>query len=182
MMKEIGTHAIKTERLLLRRFVESDIKPYYDNYGCDQAVQEYIAWFDCKTLDDTEDFVHEHLKKYDDPYFFGWVIEYEGEVIGSIGCFNVNPFLSCCEIGYSIGSRWWNKGIVSEGAKAVVDYMFKEVGVHRIYASYTKENIASGRVMEKIGMKYEGTAVDGIMLEDGYHDLVYYAIINSQKP
>ena len=91
MMKEVGTHAIKTERLLLRRFVESDIKPYYDNYGCDQAVQEYIAWFDCKTLDDTEDFVHEHLKKYDDPYFFGWVIEYEGEVIGSIGCFNVNP-------------------------------------------------------------------------------------------
>ena len=34
----------------------------------------------------------------------------------------------------------------------------------------------------KIGMKYEGTAIDGIMLEDGYHDLVYYAIINSQKP
>ena len=64
MMKEVGTHAIKTERLLLRRFVESDIKPYYDNYGCDQAVQEYIAWFDCKTLDDTENFVHEHLKKY----------------------------------------------------------------------------------------------------------------------
>ena len=48
MMKEVGTHAIKTERLLLRRFVESDIKPYYDNYGCDQAVQEYIAWFDCR--------------------------------------------------------------------------------------------------------------------------------------
>lgn len=60
--------------------------------------------------------------------------------------------------------------------------MFKEVGVHRIYASYTKENVASGRVMEKIGMKYEGTAIDGIMLEDGYHDLVYYAIINCQKP
>ncbi|MDO4620361.1 MAG: GNAT family N-acetyltransferase, partial [Lachnospiraceae bacterium] len=101
---------------------------------------------------------------------------------GSIGLFNVDEDADQVELGYSIGSKWWRHGYATEAAKAVIHYAFDSVEFHRIYASHHIENTASGRVLEKIGMQYEGTLRDGQKNADGtYADLKLYSIIQKDR-
>ena len=61
-----------------------------------------------------------------------------------------------CHLGWQIDEPYWNNGIVTEAAKAVVDYLFEEIGCDRISSAYDTRNVGSGKVMQKIGMKFEG--------------------------
>ncbi len=120
-----------------------------------------------------------HLEQYaENPSFYGWAITLDNVVIGSIGLFNVDEDSEQCELGYSIGSKWWGCGYASEAAKAVIDFGFRQIEAHRIYASHHIENTASGRVLTKIGMKPEGILRDGQKNADGtFSDLKLYARI-----
>ena len=177
-MKSIGTETITTERLKLRRFHIGDIEAIFKNYGSDINVNRYISFAPCLTLQATKEFIEMHIKQYDsNPDFYGWAITLSDEVIGSIGLFNINES-GQCELGYSIGSAWWGKGYATEAAKAVLEFAFKKIQVHRIYASHHIENTASENVLKKIGMYYEGTMRDGQKNQDGtYSDLKLYAVL-----
>lgn len=110
-MQSLGTCRIETERLALRRFAESDIEDTFRNYGSDPLVNRYISFAPCSTLEGTRQFVGGHIIRYmDDPDFYGWAISLDGKVIGSIGLFDIDKESESCEIGYSLGSRWWGRG------------------------------------------------------------------------
>ena len=81
------------------------------------------------------------------------------------------------ELGYWIGKPFWNHGYTTEAAKAVLAYGFKELKLHRIYAHYMAHNPASGRVMEKIGMTYEGRLRGHILKWGTFYDVVAYSIL-----
>lgn len=181
-MNHKGTQMIRTKRLILRRFCETDVRAIYNNYGSDAEVQKYIMWVPCDTLEKTKQFVQNHLESYGSQLdFYGWGIEWEGEIVGSIGAFNVDDDVCSCELGYSLGSKFWRKGIVTESAKAVMEYLFQEVGMNRIYASHHEENIGSGKVLKKIGMKYEGTLRQATKGQDGrLADLILYSALKSE--
>lgn len=181
-MKHKGTRRLQTKRLILRRFSEYDIESIYKNYGKDPEVRKYIMWVPCDTLQKTEQFVKSHIEHYDrDPDFYGWGIEWQGEIVGSIGAFNVDEEIQSCELGYSLGSKFWGKGIVTESAEAVMNYLFHEVGINRIYASHHEKNIGSGKVLQKIGMRYEGTLRQATKGQDNkLADLVLYAILKTE--
>ena len=90
-------------------------------------------------------------------YILAIVLKESGEVIGNIlQCNGTNRYMNTVEVGYAIGKKYWNKGYMSEALKAMIDLLF-ESGVHKVNACHIPENIASGRVMEKCGMKYEGS-------------------------
>ncbi|MDO4650695.1 MAG: GNAT family N-acetyltransferase [Eubacteriales bacterium] len=182
-MNHTGTVELRTERLLLRRFTMMDVDSVYENYGCDPLVNRYISFAPCAEIESARRFINMHIEKYDsDPAFYGWAVTLNNEVIGSIGLFNVDDDVNQCELGYSIGSKWWRKGYASEAADAVIDYAFDTLEFHRIYASHHIENIASEHVLEKIGMSYEGTLRDGQRNADGtYADLKLYAILQQDK-
>jgi ribosomal-protein-alanine N-acetyltransferase len=180
-MKELGTKSLFTKRLVLRRFKEEDIKPFYENYGSDKKINKYITWNPYSSYEDTKEFIEWNIDKYDDPFFFGWVIVYHDEIIGTISGFSFNLFNISIELGYGISSRYWNNGLASEAGKEVVRFLFEEVGMHKIYASFEKENEASRKVLEHLDFVYEGTSRDAIVKEDGsYCDLVYYSILNDK--
>lgn len=84
------------------------------------------------------------------------------------------------EIGYWIGVPYWNQGYTTEAARRLVDYGFAELGLRRIYASYFSHNIASRRVMEKVGMSYEGTLRQHIERFGRFYDLGYCGILRSE--
>ncbi len=84
------------------------------------------------------------------------------------------------ELGYWLGTSYWNKGYCTEAAHAVLDYGFDVLGLHRIQASHFGENVASGRVMEKIGMLREGCLRDAVKKWGEYVDLVYYGILREE--
>ncbi len=182
-MNHTGTVSIKTERLVLRRFTLDDVECIYKNYGSDPLVNQYISFAPCAELESAKGFIGMHIGQYEkNPAFYGWAVTLEDEVIGSIGLFNVDEDADQAELGYSLGSKWWKKGYATEAAKEVIKHAFDRVGFHRIYASHHVENHASEKVLEKIGMQYEGTMRDGQKNTDGtYSDLKLYAILQQDR-
>lgn len=103
----------------------------------------------------------------------------DGLFIGFIG-FEINHWANSAELGYWLGKPYWNRGYATEAARAMVEYGFEELELNRIQARHMEHNPASGRVMEKIGMKYEGTLRQATYRFGEYHDLLMYAILRSE--
>ena len=83
------------------------------------------------------------------------------------------------EIGYWIGKPYWNRGYCTEAAKAVVAYSFEVLKLNRIHAKHFKRNTASGRVMQKIGMRYEGCFRQHVKKWDNFEDLMGYGMLKA---
>ena len=179
-MRQLGTMDIATDRLLLRKFRLTDAEQAYENFGKDPLVGRYVSFTPFDTLANSHDAVRHHVWEYDNnPDFYGWAITYGGEVIGSIGLFDIDHESETCEIGYSVGSKWWGHGFATEAAKAVVNFALLRMFAHRVQATYHPENIASKRVLEKIGMKYEGTMRGAQRNPNGtYSDLCMCSILS----
>lgn len=83
------------------------------------------------------------------------------------------------ELGYWIGVPYWGQGFATEATDAVLRYGFEELGLHRIHATHFRRNPGSGRVMEKVGMSYEGRMRDHARKWDAFEDLECYGILSS---
>jgi RimJ/RimL family protein N-acetyltransferase len=102
-----------------------------------------------------------------------------GELIGAMGLIFKRD-QNMAEIGYWIGVPFWNQGYVSEAAAEILRYGFEEHGLNRIFAGHFARNAASGRVMQKIGMKYEGTLRQHEKKWDVYVDVVMYGVLREE--
>ncbi len=100
----------------------------------------------------------------------------ENVLIGSVS-FNLKKDFDRGELGYWIGKPYWNKGYGSEAAKALIRYGFGTLGLNRIYAAAFEQNPGSWRLMEKIGLKYEGTLREHVQRDGIHHDLRYYGLL-----
>ncbi len=103
----------------------------------------------------------------------------EGCLIGAIGL-HIHAEASRAELGYWIGKPYWGQGYATEAAQAVVQYGFEELGLNRICACHFGSNPASGRVMQKIGMAYEGCRRQHFCKWEVFEDCVDYAILRSE--
>ena len=83
------------------------------------------------------------------------------------------------ELGYWIGKPYWNRGYCTEAARAVVAYSFEVLKLNRIHAKHFKRNTASGRVLEKIGMRYEGCFRQHVKKWDNFEDLMGYGMLKA---
>lgn len=149
-MNNIGTIKITTQRLLLRAIKESDYQDMYQ-YTVKEEVAKYVSWSPHKSIEDTKELCKMWAEECNKTDRYNWAIILNGKVIGNIEAGKIideNAFL-----GWQLDNDYWNQGIVTEAATAIRDFLFGEVGMNGIYASYIAENIGSGRVMQKIGMK-----------------------------
>ncbi len=159
-MKGIGTRMIETERLILRPVEKGDALYIYKNWASDPLVTRYLSWDAHASIKSTEEYVDYKVKRYlDKPYVFDWIIVLKEtmEPIGEIEAVDVSLMHELVEMGDCLGYRYWNKGYMTEALKAFLRYMFEEVGVEKVIACHISSNPASGRVMEKAGMHYDGT-------------------------
>lgn len=118
--------------------------------------------------------------KNDDFYQWAIVLKEIDEPIGSISVVGKDEKVNSVHIGYCIGRKWWNQGIVTEAFLAVIRFLFEEVKVNRIDARHDTNNPASGRVMEKCGLKYEGTLRQADFNNQGIDDVSVYSILASE--
>lgn len=102
-----------------------------------------------------------------------------GELIGAVGL-SIRQRFDRAELGYWIGKPYWGRGYCTEAAQAVVAYGFTQLGLNRIFAVHFRRNPASGRVMQKLGMKQEGLFRQHIKKWDRYEDEVIYGILKSE--
>jgi RimJ/RimL family protein N-acetyltransferase len=108
---------------------------------------------------------------------FGVVLERTGEFIGTIGLVNIDTEHCCAEMGFWIGVEWWGQGYATEAARAVVQHGFEALGLNRIHAHHMTKNPASGRVLQKAGLRREGLLRQAIRKWDNFEDVVLYAIL-----
>lgn len=154
-----GTQTISTERLILRRFEQKDAPVMFHSWAGDPVVTRYLTWQTHKDETESAKIIALWLKSYANPEFFQWAIAAKDDnvVIGAIDLHEVNERLRRAEIGYALSQKYWNRGIMTEALRAVLDFGFNKVGFERIEGYHKVENKASGRVMLKAGMSYEGT-------------------------
>lgn len=99
----------------------------------------------------------------------------EDQIIGAIGLHDRED--DKAELGYWIGIPYWNKGYVTEVAKAIIDFGFDELKLNKIFATHFPHNPASGRIMEKVGMEQEAVLIKEVKKDGEYFDLVRYCIL-----
>lgn len=183
-MKHCGTKILETDRLILRRYVNEDVAAMYKNWASDSEVTKYLMWQ--THTDDTvsQSIINEWLKEYSNDKYYHWAIvlkENGDDPIGDIAVVHMDEAVSMMHIGYCIGRAWWNRGITSEALKAVMDFLFDTVGVNRIESRHDPRNPNSGKVMQKCGMKYEGTLRSSDWNNQGICDACYYALLKNER-
>lgn len=100
-------------------------------------------------------------------------------LIGATGLM-IKMSMDHAELGYWMGVDFWNRGYCTEAARAIVDWGFRECSLHRIFAHHMTKNPASGRVMEKLGMRREGLLREHIKKGDEHRDVVIYSVLRGE--
>jgi len=101
----------------------------------------------------------------------------DAQLIGTVGLREIDAEHSQAEIGFWIGAPSWGKGYATEAARRVIRYAFEECNLNRVYAHHMVRNPASGRVLEKLGMKREGLLRQRIRKWGVFEDVVLLAIL-----
>lgn len=183
-MKNCGTQRIETDRLILRRYKIEDADAMYKNWASDSEVTKFLTWQPHSSVDVSRSIIEDWLKEYSDEKYYQWAIVLKdngNEPIGGISVVHMNEDISMVHIGYCLGRAWWRRGIMSEALKAVTDFMFDTVEVNRVESRHDPRNPNSGKVMQKCGMKYEGTLRSADRNNQGICDACYYALLRSER-
>ena len=169
---------LRTDRLLLRPFHGDDVDDVFA-YASDPEWGRHLPVPQPYTRRDAEEFVtgatvpkpEQRLK---------WAIVHEGRVSGGIELrFRDHD---SAEIGYSLARPLWGRGLATEAAASVVGYGFEELDLARIWAAADVRNVASWRVMEKLGMRREGQLRSRRVVHGERVDDVLYALLREEWP
>ncbi len=178
MITHKGTKTLYTERLVLRKFTVDDADDFYNNWGKDEKVTRFLSWQPHKSVDETKELLKDWCKAYESDKTYNWAIEYDKKVIGSLSVVILHEKREFADLGYCMGYDYWNKGIMTEAVKTIIDYLFSEISVNRIGISHAVKNPGSGRVAQKCGLSYEGTRRELFKDRNGeFHDISEYGII-----
>lgn len=149
-----NTPVLETERLILRKFTTSDMEALFLILA-EEEVNRFLPWFPLKKLEEAKAF---YEKKYAAVYQLPWGYQYaiclkhDNVPIGYIGVSTDDSH----DFGYGLHKAFWKKGIVTEAGKTVIEQLKKD-GMPYITATHDRNNLRSGAVMERLGMRYQYT-------------------------
>lgn len=171
-----------TDRLLLREFVIADW-PAVLAYQRDPRYLQFYEWID-RTPDDAQRFVQMFIDQQDERprrrFQLAVVLKETGHLIGNCGIRQDAITAHEADIGYELSPDQWGHGYATEAARAIVQFGFAELKVHRIGAWCIADNIASARVLEKIGLKLEGRLRDKEHFKGRWWDTLMYGILENE--
>ena len=176
-------HPIETERLLLRQLQLGDVYEYYERLFGDGEVAQYMLFDPHQTIMESLEAVQQKLKRYEEENFYCWGVELkeEGGLMGLVELLRFDEQAGSCSFAYMLGCNYWNQGYGTELLKAVFRFAFEELEVERIVADHMAPNIASGKAMEKAGMKHIGTETGKYEKLGQFYDAELYEICNERK-
>ena len=181
-LNHTGPVRLETERLILRPTSISDAEQMYKSWASDPEVTKYMAQLPHTDIEVTKNILADWDVKNENLNYYHWgiVLKETGQIIGTGGSSGVNEKHHSTVLGYCMSRAYWGKGVMSEAVAAMIRHLFDIVGVNRIVASHDTNNIASGRVMQKCGMVFEGINRQAhFCARRGFYDSAYYAIIKS---
>ena len=171
---------LHTDRLTLRPFTLDDVaqlRPLVSEKEIAATTMTIYPYPD----GEAERWIGTHQPRFEEgkAATFAVTLRDSDVLVGAIG-FSIKREHSHAEMGYWIGKPYWNKGYATESTQALLRYGFETLGLNRIFAHHMTKNPPSGRVMQKIGMTYEGTLPQHLRKGDGFEDLALYGITRNQ--
>jgi len=153
-MPQFLPERIEGPRLLLRLPVVDDAGPLYQRIGRDPQVTKYLLWTPHPDVDATRRVISERMNV--DPRVRTWVmvLRHSDEIVGMISCARPLPYTA--EIGYSLGRRWWGKGLMSEALGMLMTTLQADPDIYRVWATCHVDNDRSIRLLERAGLALEG--------------------------
>ena len=176
MQSKMLSPKIETERLILRRYKESDIDSMYDIIT-DERVSKYIK-FPALTKEEELEWIRQCIKDADESKYEKWVLERKSDGIG-VGNIDVNTVMkkhNYCNVGYAIRYDYWGNGYAAEALETVSDYLLNDRGYYLVECSCNELNTQSSKVMIKAGFKKDGYVANRRLNRDGtYSGVEYYS-------
>lgn len=174
---------LESERLIIRKLEEDDSEAIY-SYCKNPNVARHVTWMPHQSLRDSMKLVNFAKLSYEkgSPECLGIVLKNDPEkkVIGTVGLVIVSAKNRTFELAYALDEAHWGKGILVEASKVLIDYAFKHYALDRLQCRCRLENSQSARVMEKLGMKYEGIMRSAMYNKNVSSDLKMYSILKSE--
>lgn len=182
MLTNIGTMEIETERLILRRFRYTDDDDMLKYWISDPKIQSLYSEPVYRTKQEVKELLDKYIHSYEKNDFYRWAITLKktDECIGQIAYFLVDNNNHFAEIEYCIGSLFQRKGFATEATKAVIQYGFDKMNLHKVQICHKSINLPSRKVIEKCGFTYEGTLRDFFYQDGKYIDRLYYSILRDE--
>ncbi len=168
---------LRTARLTLRPFTLADAPGVEELAGAYEVAQSTLLIPHPYPAGAAEEWIGRHEEDFAQNRIHHFAID-DGQLVGAIGLVMKGDAIA--EIGYWIGVPFWGRGYASEAAAEIVRYGFEQCALYRVFACHFTRNPASGRVLQKAGMTYEGTLRQHLKKWDEYVDLAFYGILRSQ--
>jgi RimJ/RimL family protein N-acetyltransferase len=174
-------NAITTERLVVRRLMPEDAEPLFA-YRSDANVKKFQSW-QCNSVDECRQFIDGLAGRPDTPdswFQLGLVHRQTSELIGDCGLHFFESKPRQTEIGITVSPSHQGLGYATEAVKAILSYLFKGLGKHRVFASVDPHNVAVARLFERIGMRKEAHFVESLWVNEQWVDDVIFAILERE--
>jgi len=182
MLTNVGTMKIETERLILRRFRYTDDDAMLKYWISDPKIQSLYSEPVYCTKQEVKELLDHYINSYEKNDYYRWAITLKetDECIGQIAYFLVDHHNHFAEIEYCIGSLFQRKGFATEATKAVIQYGFDQINLHKVQICHKSINLPSRKVIEKCGFTYEGTLRDFFYQDGKYIDRLYYSMLRDE--
>jgi len=173
---------LETDRLILRKVEIKDTESVY-RLRNDKKTVEFTARPPFESMEEAEEMVKKMIWAYETSNGINWAITFKGndKMIGGIGFWRIIREHYRGEIGYSLMSEHWNKGIMSEAIQPVINAGFDIINLHTIEANLNPNNIASVKVLEKSLFKKEGYIRENYFFGNAFEDTLVYGLVKSDR-
>ena len=168
---------LETTRLKLRPYTEADIGELLPLIGTREVAATTLRIAHPYTEQDARDFLA--LAQEPGKVWLAITLREDGRQIGGIGL-RVDGQHQHAELGYWLGVPYWDQGYATEAGREMLRYGFQTLGLHRIFASHFKHNPASGRILAKLGMRYEGCQREHLRKWDQFVDSELYGMLRQE--
>lgn len=175
---------IDTPRLALRPFTVADVDGIWP-YVSDPAFPKHMRWNAHADKAETLAFLQRTIQERSDNVGVTWGIRHEGKLVGAIALENIRWQLAAwrvdrAELGYWLAPALWNKGLATEAAHHVLLFAYDTLGLHKVTVGCFEQNVASRRVIEKLGFRHVGRHEDDVWRDGAWHTHLEYELTASQ--
>jgi len=168
---------LETARLRIRPYSEADIPELLPLIGAREVAATTLRIAHPYTVEDAKAFLA--LAQEPDKLWLAVTLRSDGRQIGGIGL-RIDEQHQHAELGYWLGVPYWGQGYATEAATEMLRYGFEDLGMHRIFASHFAHNPASGRILRKLGMRYEGCQRAHLRKWDQFVDSELYGLLRRE--
>ena len=172
---------LKTERLNLIEIKQPYLNDYYKLF-CDERVSKFYNIIPFKEKVEAQKYLDWFKNQFKEKLGIRWgiVIKEQKHIIGTLG-FNNFQKNHRANIGYDLQFEFWNKGIITEALREVISFGFNKLEINRIEAEVMQGNIASEKVLSKLGFTKEGILRNWMYWNDEYYDMTMFSLLRSEN-